>query len=307
MPSLWTRSYFWSTVGTVSSETIQRSIAEQTTRDWIVAKHRKVYRFRMKPTTAQGHALNRMAGARRFIWNLAFRRWKDCSAATAKSIPLAQLSSELTALKKQAGNGLAERYGFASVAPSPQGPAPRLHELLREPGAIPEVQEPQAGPGSVPDPPAGQDQGRRSHRPRDRRRPDLPEPGRYRGDQEHHVQARGRRQVVRLPGRRVRDARHPDPDARPRENGRDRRRADRPRHIQRHHPACPRPRVLPQGTKQAPQGAAYGVSAPGGNASGTASTASRSTAFSLRPGCATCVVRSTTASRSRIGSGIAIA
>ncbi|MBV8127818.1 MAG: hypothetical protein JO114_09195 [Planctomycetaceae bacterium] len=33
MPSLWTRSYFCSTAGTVSSETIQRDIAEQTTRD----------------------------------------------------------------------------------------------------------------------------------------------------------------------------------------------------------------------------------------------------------------------------------
>jgi len=122
MPSLRTRSYLCCTVGTASSETIQRSIAEQTTRDWIVAKRRKVYRFRMKPTTAQGHALNRMAGARRFIWNLAFRRWKDHSAATAKSIPLAQLSSELTAPKKQTGNGLAERYGFASLKTFVEGP-----------------------------------------------------------------------------------------------------------------------------------------------------------------------------------------
>ncbi|MBV8127819.1 MAG: transposase [Planctomycetaceae bacterium] len=66
-----------------------------------MAKHRKVYRFRMKPTTAQGHALNRMAGARRFIWNWALRRWKDHYAVTGKSIPLAQLSSELTALIKK--------------------------------------------------------------------------------------------------------------------------------------------------------------------------------------------------------------
>jgi putative transposase len=33
MPSLGTRSYFWSTAGNESSETIRRSIAEQTTRD----------------------------------------------------------------------------------------------------------------------------------------------------------------------------------------------------------------------------------------------------------------------------------
>jgi putative transposase len=66
-----------------------------------VAKHRKVYRFRMRPTKEQGHALNRMAGARRFVWNWALRRWKEHYAATGKSIPLAQLSAELTALKQR--------------------------------------------------------------------------------------------------------------------------------------------------------------------------------------------------------------
>jgi putative transposase len=66
-----------------------------------VAKHRKVYRFRMRPTKDQGHALNRMAGARRFVWNWALRRWKEHYAATGKSIPLKQLSAELTALKQQ--------------------------------------------------------------------------------------------------------------------------------------------------------------------------------------------------------------
>ncbi len=66
-----------------------------------MAKHRKASRFRMKPTKDQGHALNRMAGARRFIWNWALRRWKEHYAATGKSIPLEQLSAELTALKQQ--------------------------------------------------------------------------------------------------------------------------------------------------------------------------------------------------------------
>jgi putative transposase len=55
----------------------------------------------MRPTTAQGHALNRMAGARRWVWNWALRRWKGHHAAAGKSIPLAQRSSELTALKQQ--------------------------------------------------------------------------------------------------------------------------------------------------------------------------------------------------------------
>ena len=62
---------------------------------------RKVYRFRMRPTKEQGHALNRMAGACRWVWNWALRRWKEHYASTGKSIPLAQLSAELTALKQQ--------------------------------------------------------------------------------------------------------------------------------------------------------------------------------------------------------------
>src|SRR4051794_8920396 len=66
-----------------------------------MAKHRKVYRFRLKPTPVQGTLLNRMAGARRWVWNWALRRWKDHYAATGKSISRKQLSAELTALKQQ--------------------------------------------------------------------------------------------------------------------------------------------------------------------------------------------------------------
>jgi putative transposase len=63
--------------------------------------HRKVYRFRMEPTTTEAHHLSRMAGACRWVWNWALRRWKDAYATTGKSITLKQLSAELTALKKQ--------------------------------------------------------------------------------------------------------------------------------------------------------------------------------------------------------------
>lgn len=64
-----------------------------------VAVLRKVYRFRMRPNAAQGHALNRMAGARRFVWNWALARWKETYAATGKSISMKALSAELTLLK----------------------------------------------------------------------------------------------------------------------------------------------------------------------------------------------------------------
>ena len=55
----------------------------------------------MRPTKAQESILNRLAGARRFVWNWALRRWKDHYEANGKSIGLKQLSTELTALKQQ--------------------------------------------------------------------------------------------------------------------------------------------------------------------------------------------------------------
>src|SRR5271157_2318592 len=55
----------------------------------------------MEPTKTQAGFLGRMAGARRFIWNWALRRWKDYHAEHGKSISLALLSAELTALKQQ--------------------------------------------------------------------------------------------------------------------------------------------------------------------------------------------------------------
>jgi putative transposase len=64
-----------------------------------VATHRKAYRFRMRPTRSEESSLNRMAGARRWVWNWALSRWRDTYAAMGKSISLKQLSLELTALK----------------------------------------------------------------------------------------------------------------------------------------------------------------------------------------------------------------
>jgi putative transposase len=66
-----------------------------------VATHRKAFRFRMRPTKAQESVLNRLAGARRWVWNWGLRRWKDDFEANGKSIGLKQLSAELTALKQQ--------------------------------------------------------------------------------------------------------------------------------------------------------------------------------------------------------------
>jgi putative transposase len=68
-----------------------------------MAIHRKVYRFRMRPTPAQGDALNRVAAARRFVWNWGLARWKELYKATGKSTTYNRLAAELTALKRQPG------------------------------------------------------------------------------------------------------------------------------------------------------------------------------------------------------------
>lgn len=57
----------------------------------------------MRPTAAQVHAMNRMAGARRFIWNWALARRIEYYRSTGKTLPLARLMAELTQLKRQAG------------------------------------------------------------------------------------------------------------------------------------------------------------------------------------------------------------
>lgn len=57
----------------------------------------------MRPTKAQEHDLNRMAGARRFIWNWGLARKKEHYKATGKTLRYVDLNKELTALKQQPG------------------------------------------------------------------------------------------------------------------------------------------------------------------------------------------------------------
>jgi putative transposase len=68
-----------------------------------VAKHRKVYRFRMEPTAAQEQAMGRNAGARRFIWNWGLQRKREHYKLTGKILRYVDLNKELTTLKRQPG------------------------------------------------------------------------------------------------------------------------------------------------------------------------------------------------------------
>jgi putative transposase len=60
---------------------------------------RRAYRFHMRPNREQERALARQAGARRWAWNWALARRRAYFAEHGKTIPAAQLSAELTALK----------------------------------------------------------------------------------------------------------------------------------------------------------------------------------------------------------------
>jgi putative transposase len=53
----------------------------------------------MRPTAEQEQALVRMAGARRFVWNWALGQCRTHYAGAGKSLPQAELSRRLTALK----------------------------------------------------------------------------------------------------------------------------------------------------------------------------------------------------------------
>lgn len=64
-----------------------------------MAKHHKVYRFRMEPTVEQRQALNRMAGARRWVWNWAIGRRREYYRDFGKALSYKALSAELTVLK----------------------------------------------------------------------------------------------------------------------------------------------------------------------------------------------------------------
>ena len=64
-----------------------------------MATYQKTYRFRMEPTVEQRQALNRMAGARRWVWNWALNRRREHFALFGTTLSHAALCLELTALK----------------------------------------------------------------------------------------------------------------------------------------------------------------------------------------------------------------
>jgi putative transposase len=62
---------------------------------------RRVYRFRLEPSTDQEHRFRQFAGARRWVWNWALQQRLEHYRRTGKTLPAKELSSRLTALKDQ--------------------------------------------------------------------------------------------------------------------------------------------------------------------------------------------------------------
>jgi putative transposase len=63
----------------------------------------KAFRYELRPTRRQRVALGRAAGARRFAFNWALRRWLDFYSEHGRTISRRRLSRELTVLKHTAG------------------------------------------------------------------------------------------------------------------------------------------------------------------------------------------------------------
>ena len=62
---------------------------------------RKSIRVRLEPNLGQRNRLAQAAGSRRFIYNWALNRWQEYYKEHGKTIPMKELSKELTQLKQQ--------------------------------------------------------------------------------------------------------------------------------------------------------------------------------------------------------------
>jgi putative transposase len=69
-----------------------------------MARRFRTYTYELRPNAGQVHALARAAGARRFVFNWALKRWRAHYEATGGCPTRAQLCRELTELRHRPGN-----------------------------------------------------------------------------------------------------------------------------------------------------------------------------------------------------------
>ena len=67
----------------------------------LTSMERKAIKVRFEPNPSQAAKLAQAAGSKRFIYNWALNRWQKYYQQHHKTIPLQQLSAELTQLKHQ--------------------------------------------------------------------------------------------------------------------------------------------------------------------------------------------------------------
>jgi REP element-mobilizing transposase RayT len=100
MPSLWTRSFFLSTAGNVSQETIRKYIKRQSKTSMDEQTVRKSFKYKLKPTPAQEQALAFVLRRCRELYNAALEERRDAWQKCGVSITATGQSAELPGVKE---------------------------------------------------------------------------------------------------------------------------------------------------------------------------------------------------------------
>jgi putative transposase len=102
LPSLWTRSYFASTAGSVSGETILRSIEAQSRQQVSPVRDeglRKSYKYKLKPTPEQARQLEEVVWPCRMLYNTALEERITAYRRCGVTLTCYQQQAELPELK----------------------------------------------------------------------------------------------------------------------------------------------------------------------------------------------------------------
>jgi putative transposase len=91
LPTLWSRSYYISSVGQVSEEAIKQYIASQKERSWV----RKAFKYRLYSTGQQEQALAEMLDTHRHLYNRALAERKSAWEERQESVSYGQQSAHL--------------------------------------------------------------------------------------------------------------------------------------------------------------------------------------------------------------------
>jgi putative transposase len=95
VPSMWTRSFFLSTAGNVSQETIRKYIERQSKTEMDEQTVRKTFKFKLKPTPDQERAMEFVLRRCRGLYNAALQERRDAWQKGGVSVTVAGQSAQL--------------------------------------------------------------------------------------------------------------------------------------------------------------------------------------------------------------------